>query len=74
VAKPDSSITDLGLSVESTLLELKDGTARLVIINLTGFTQSLDQGLDIGTLEEAEVVPSSIDIVVSDYLRSIVFM
>ena len=61
LVEPDSSITDLGLSVEPTLQELKDGTAQLVITNLTGFTQRLDQGLDIETLEEAEVVPSSID-------------
>jgi len=61
LVEPDSNVTDLGLSVEPTLLELKDGTAQLVIANLTGFTQRLDQGLDIGTLEEAEVVPSSID-------------
>ena len=61
LVEPDSHMADLGLSVEPTLLELKDGTAQIVITNSMGFTQRLDQRLDIGTLEEVEVVNSNMD-------------
>ena len=66
LVEPDSNLTDFGLSVEPTLLELKDGTAQVVIVNSTGFTQRLNQGLDIGQLQEAEVIPPSTEIVTED--------
>jgi len=51
----DSNITDLGLSIEPTLLELKDGTTQVVVTNSAGFKQRLDQELD-RRQKEAEVV------------------
>ena len=62
LVEPDPRMADMGLSVEPTLLELKDGrAAQIVIKNSTGFTHRLDKGFDIGTLEEAEVVLTSVD-------------
>ena len=62
VVEPDPRMADMGLSVEPTLLELKDGRAAQVVIkNSTGFTHKLDKGFDMGTLEEAEVVLTSVD-------------
>ena len=62
LVEPDPHMADMGLSVEPTLLELKDGrAAQIVIKNSTGFTHRLDKGFDIGTLEEAEVVLTSVD-------------
>ena len=58
----DPRMEDMGLLVEPTSLQLKDGKpTQIVIKNSTGFTHQLDKGFDIGILEEAEVVLTSVD-------------
>ena len=42
LVEPDSLIPDLQLSIEPTVLKLKDGTGQIVITNSTGYTQRLD--------------------------------
>ena len=52
LVEPDPHMADMGLLVEPTLLELKDGKpAQIVIKNSTGFTHQLDKGFDIGILK-----------------------
>jgi len=55
VMEPDPCMAELGLSVETSVTELKHGTAQVVVINHTGFTQRLEQGLKLGTLEEVKL-------------------
>ena len=67
LVEPDPHMADMGLLVEPTLLELKDGKpAQIVIKNSTGFTHRLDKGFDVGILEEAEVVLTNVDTPIED--------
>ena len=61
LVEPDSLIADLELSIEPTVLKVKDGTRQIVITNSTGYTQRLDQGSYLGTLEAAEIILSDVN-------------
>jgi len=52
-------MAELGLSVETSVTELKYGAAQVVVINHTGFTQRLEQRLKLGTLEKGEIISST---------------
>ena len=61
VVEPDPCMAELGSSMEPLVTELKHGTAQVFILNLTGFTQRLEQGLKLRTLEEGEIISSTIN-------------
>ena len=46
-------LSGVGSQVEESLLTVQDdGTARVSLVNLTGFTQTIDSGTSLGTLSE----------------------
>ena len=56
-------VTDLGLKIKPCLMQFRDGTGHLMISNPTGFTQKLERGCKIGTLQDAEeVLPPPIEV------------
>ena len=61
VVELDPCMAELGLSMEPSVTELKHGTAQVFILNQTGFIQRLEQGLRLGTLEEGEIISSTIN-------------
>lgn len=56
VLKPDLESGKSGLCMEPSLLDVVQDEAQVIVTNPTGFTQRLEQGFHLGTLEEAETV------------------
>ena len=56
VLEPDLELGKSGLCMEPSLLEFVQDEAQVIVTNPTGFTQRLEQGFHLGTIEKAEVV------------------
>ena len=46
--------------METSVIELNHGTAQVSVRNHTGFTQRLEQGLNLSILEEGEIISSTL--------------
>ena len=56
VLEPDLGLGMSGLCMEPSLLEVVQDEAQVIVTNPTGFTQRLERGFHLGTLEKAEAV------------------
>ena len=56
VLEPDLELGLSGLCMEPSLSEVVQDEAQVIVTNPTGFTQRLEQGFHLGTLEKGEAI------------------
>ncbi len=65
--EPGQAVEQAGLQIEHGIVELEDGHTNLFVINPTGFSQRVEQGLELGTAEEVDIVlPADVEVQMED--------
>ncbi len=65
--EPGHAVEQAELQTDHGIVELEDGHTNLFVINPTGFSQRLEEGLELGTAEEVDIVlPTDMEVQMED--------